>query len=89
MYQQGGIDKKMFTNWLKAFMPDFTHKINSDRDYENLVKNENEKDINKVLLFTRKEKVTPVMRAVASEFRNKLRFYVIAIPEKDAPADKL
>jgi hypothetical protein len=83
MYQQGGIDTTSFRNWIKNFLPDYTHKIQSNRDYETLVKNENDKDINKVLLFTKKEKITPPFRGASAEFRDKLRFYVITIPEKN------
>jgi len=89
MYKEAGIDQTLFKKWLMGYLPDYTHKINSNRDHETLVKNEKEKDINKVLLFTRKEKVTPVFKAVSAEFRNKLRFYVIAIPEKNPPQEKV
>jgi len=87
MYQQGGIDTTMFRNWVKNFLPDYTHKIQSNRDYETLVKNENDKDINKVLLFTKKDKITPPFKAASAEFRDKLRFYVIAIPDKNPNPD--
>jgi len=38
------------------------------------------------LLFTKKEKVTPVYKALSAEFRDRLRFYVVPIL-KDTPED--
>jgi hypothetical protein len=52
--------------WLKDSMPDYTLKINSDELYQQLIKNENDKDINKVILFTNKIKITPVFLAVSA-----------------------
>jgi hypothetical protein len=33
------------------------------------------------LLFTKKKAVAPVFKVVSAEFKDKLRFYVIVIPE--------
>mmetsp|Transcript_3358 Transcript_3358/g.5611 ORF Transcript_3358/g.5611 Transcript_3358/m.5611 type:complete len:136 (-) Transcript_3358:1630-2037(-) len=86
-FPNGSVDKKGFRKWLVDFMPNFTLKIQSKRDYELLVRNPLEKDINKVLLFTKKEKVTPVFRALVSHFRDQLRFFVVPLPEKNPSKD--
>lgn len=52
-----------------------------------MVENEQEKDINKVILFTKKEKVTVPFKSVSAEFHNKVRFYIVYIPEKNPPSD--
>jgi hypothetical protein len=70
-------------------MSDFTHQVNTAAKFNKLVKNEEDKDINKVLLFTKKEKVTPVFKALSAEFRDRLRFYVIPILDKKTPQDLL
>jgi len=58
-------------------MPDFTHKITSKYDFETLVKNKNDLDINKVILFTKKDKVPPTFKALSAEFRDKIRFDIV------------
>lgn len=70
-------------------MSDFTTKINSKSDYNLFVKNERDQDINKVLLFTKKEKITPVFKALSAQFRDRLRFTVIPLPDKKETADNL
>ena len=70
-------------------MSDFTSKVSSKGDYDLFVQNKNDKDINKVLLFTKKEKVTPVFKALSAEFRDKVRFSVIALPDKKETKDNL
>ena len=52
-----------------------------------MAKNAQELDINKVVLFTKKEKVTLAFKAVSAELRDKVRFYIVYIPEKNPPAD--
>lgn len=69
-------------------MSDFTHVIDTKRRYELLVENADDNDINNVLLFTKKEKITPVFKALSAEFRDKLRFNVIPIL-KDTSEDML
>lgn len=66
-------------------MSDFTHQVNTADKFKSMVHNENDKDINKVLLFTKKEKVTPVFKALSAEFRDRLRFFVIPIVDKKTP----
>ena len=70
-------------------MSDFTTKIYGKSDFELFVQNEKDKDINKVLLFTKKDKVTPVFKALSAEFRDRLRFTVIPLPENKESADNL
>jgi len=79
----------MFKKWIIDNLSDFTTKINSRSDYELLVQNPSDKDINKVLLFTKKENVPPAIKALSAEFRDRLRFSVIALPEGKENADNL
>ena len=68
-------------------MSDFTHQVNDIQQFNKLVHNENDKDINKVLLFTKKEKVTPVLKAFSAEFIDRLRFNVIPMLDKKTPKE--
>jgi len=63
--------------------------INSRSDYETLVQNPNDKDINKVILFTKKEKVPPAIKALSAEFRDRFRFSIISLPEGKETEDAL
>ena len=40
-----------------------------------------------MILFTKKEKVTVPFKSVSAEFRNKVRFYIVYVPEKNPPSD--
>jgi len=53
------------------------------------VKNENDKDVNKVLLFTKKDKLTPAFMSAIGAFRDRLRFYIVTITEKDPNPDNV
>jgi len=75
--------------WIKDFMPDFSIKINSRGDYNRLIESESDNDINKVILFTKKEKLSPTFLATVSHLRDRLRFYVISILEKNPSPDNL
>jgi hypothetical protein len=33
MFPQGGIDQKIFKNWVKKFLPDFSHKLNNKASF--------------------------------------------------------
>jgi hypothetical protein len=53
------------------------------------VKNDGDKDINKVLLFSKKDKLTPAFMSAISEVRDRLRFYVITVADKNPNADNV
>ena len=74
-------------DWLTKDFPDYTIKIKSKDQFMDMVKDEEEADINKVILFTKKEKVTLAFKAVSSELRDKTRFYIVYVPEKNTPPD--
>ena len=75
--------------WIKDFLPDFSIKINSRGDYNRLIESESDKDINKVILFTKKEKLSPAFLATVAHLRDRLRFYVIPILEKNPSPDNV
>jgi hypothetical protein len=83
-WRESGIDKRMFKKWLTDRMSDFTSPIATKVDYEVLIQNKNDKDINKVILFTEKEQVPNVYKALSAEFRDKLRFSVVSLPKGKA-----
>lgn len=80
-FPQGAIDQKIYKNWVKKFMPDFSHKVQKSSEFKTLI---SENDINKVILFTKKDKPSPPFLAISAAFRDKLRFIVVPIPDKDA-----
>jgi hypothetical protein len=80
-YTQGGIDTRLFKKWISDNLSDFTSKIYTKKDYDLLIQNPKDKDINKVILFTKKENLTPTVKALAAEFRDRIRFTIISIPE--------
>ena len=88
-YQAGGIDLKSFKQWFTKHMSDFTHTISSKTEYSTLIKNDNDLDVNKVLLFTKKDSVAPVFKALSAEFRDRLRFIVVPIPDTKASKSNL
>lgn len=69
---------------MKKFLPDFSHKVQKASEFETLT---SESDINKVILFTKKEKPSPPFLAISALFRDRLRFIVVPVPEKDASED--
>ena len=85
-WTQGGIDKKQFKTWVTDRMSDFTSPISTKVDYDVLIGNKNDKDINKVILFTEKEQVPNTYKAISAEFRDRLRFSVVSLPKKTAGA---
>ena len=69
-FPQGAIDVNKYKTWIKKFLPDYTHKITEKSQHDSLILNENDKDINKVLLFTKKDKASPPFLAVSAKFRD-------------------
>lgn len=86
-FPQGNIDQGILKRWISTNMPDFTHKITSKYEYDTLIKAENDLDINKVILFTKKDKVPPTFKALSAEFRDKIRFNIIQINDKKVSED--
>jgi hypothetical protein len=80
-FPQGNIDQGILKRWISSNMPGFTHKITSKFEYETLVKNDKDLDVNKVILFTKKDKVPPTFKALSAEFRDRIRFNIIQINE--------
>jgi len=87
-FPEGGqINQQILKDYLTKDVPDYTIKIKSKKQFDDMVKNEEEQDINKIILFTKKEKVTMAFKAVSAELRDKARFYIVYVPEKNTPAD--
>jgi len=62
-------------------LSDFTNKIRSERDYKLFVQNKEDKDVNKVLVFSKRENVAPAIKALSAEFRDRLRISVVSVPD--------
>jgi hypothetical protein len=78
-----------YKTWIKKFLPDYTHKITSKSQHDSLIENPEDKDVNKVVLFTKKEKASPPFLAVSAKFRDQLRFSVVPVTESDPSPDNL
>lgn len=68
-------------------MTDFTKPITSMEDYQAYVLDPAEQNINKCILFTDKDTVTNVMKALSAEFREKIRFFVVHAVEDSPNSD--
>jgi len=89
-FQSGGsLNGKILKDWLLEDMPDYSIKIRKRNieDFYEYVKDPRERDINKVILFTSKETITPHFKAITAEFREGIRFYVVQLVETPLPAD--
>lgn len=80
-YNEKTITPELLKKYISNSLPDFTTKIVSEKDYNIYVQNKDDKDINKVLIFTRRATITPTIKSISAEFRDKLRISVINIPE--------
>lgn len=67
-------------------MPDYTIKIKDQDRFTAMVKHEDEREINKVLIFVRKDAISDDIKAISAEYKDRLRFYVIIIPKKKSKA---
>lgn len=80
-YREQNISPQLFKKYVTNQLQDFTSKVQTENDFNVYVKNAQDKDINKVLIFTKREKVAPTIKALSAEFRDTIRFSVISIPE--------
>lgn len=77
-FQEGQqIGKNIFKKWVLSNMPDYTHSVKTVAQYERLTSRED--DINKVVLFTNMPVPPAAFKAVAAEYRDRLRFYIISV----------
>jgi hypothetical protein len=77
-FNSNQVSVKGVTNWILTNLPDFTLSIESVKDLEDFKNNEEEKDINKVILFSKKNKTPPIFKVLSSEFRERIRFAFIS-----------
>ena len=52
-------------------------------DYEDIINKKYNLDINKVILFTKKEKVPPTFKALSAIYRDKIRFLIVHVRNKE------
>lgn len=78
-YSEGNISPQLFKKWITNALSDFTTKITNERDFNIYIKNKEDKDINKVIIFTKREKVAPAIKSLSAEYRDTLRISVISV----------
>ena len=61
----------------------------TEETYNLVVKNEADEDMNKVLLFTKKDKVAPIFKSLTAMYRDRLRFVIVPILDKDPSEDNI
>jgi len=81
-YRNSVVNRDELKDFIDRTITDFTNEIKSMEDYNFYVQDPTERNINKVILFTDKDSVTNVMKALSAEFRYKLRFYVVHATEE-------
>lgn len=60
--------------WILSSMPEFIKTLKTRTDVDNMMQN---KDLNKVILFSTKKDTSSLYRALASNFRFRLKFYYV------------
>lgn len=53
-YSTGNISPQLFKKWITDALQDYTSKIQTERDFNIYVKNPEDKDINKVIVFSKR-----------------------------------
>ena len=62
--------------WITDNIPDFTQRLSTMEDFEQF---EHEDGIEKVYLFSAKQKVPPIYKALSAKYRNRLRFAFVNV----------
>ena len=70
--------KENIEEFVMKKLPDFSTKVEPDKIDEFVKK----RDLNTVILLTKKKKVGTLMKAISAEFRNRLQFGVVNVEEK-------
>lgn len=67
--------------WITTSLTDYTSKISTERDFNIYIKNNEDKDINKVIIFSKRTQVAPTIKSLSAEFRDRLRISVVPMPD--------
>lgn len=81
-YRESEVTYKKIYNYILANLPDFSVNIDSVKKLDDF-NSKDDKDINKVILFSKKAKTPAIFKALTSEFKNKLRFGFISQERED------
>lgn len=81
-YREPQINPQSFKKYMMGCLSDYTIKVETEKDFNLLVSNKDEKDINKVLIFTKKDKAVPAIKALSAQFKDKLRIFIVHAPEE-------
>jgi len=72
-FNEREVTQKKVYNWILANLPDYSTVIDSKEKLDSFFA-EDDKDINKVILFSKKNKVPPILKVLTNTYRDKLRF---------------
>ena len=81
-YSQNEVTDVAMKSWITNNIPDYTQRLSQRSDAEEFT---SEQDIDKVYLFSAKQKVPPIYKALASNFYNRLRFAFVQIESEIGP----
>ena len=81
-YPEREVTQQKVKNFILSNIPDFSTVIDSKSKLEDF-KSDDDKDINKVILFSKKSKVAPIYKALTDEFRDLIRFGFISSDQND------
>ena len=82
-YSQNEVTDVIMKNWITNNIPDYTQRLSQRSDSDEFA---DEADINKVYLFSAKQKVPPIYKALAANYYNRLRFAFVQV-ESEIGAD--
>lgn len=76
-YPEREVTMPKIKSFILSNIPDYSVVIDSKEKFDSF-RSEDEKDINKVILFSKKSKVPSIYKALTNEFRDLIRFGFIS-----------
>ena len=80
-YNDRQVTQKKVHAFVVANLPDYATVIDSKQKLEEFI--DNREDVNRVVLFSKKNKTTPIYKALSSEFKDRIRFGFISVEFAD------
>ena len=75
-YQQNEVTDVALKNWITNNIPDYTQRLSQRSDATEFA---SEDDISRVYLFSAKQKVPPIYKALATNYYNRIRFAFVQV----------
>ena len=82
-YNEREVTPQKFKNYVLANLPDFSVKLDSLKKVNEFTGAEDDKDTNRVILFSKKGKTPPVYKVLTSAFRDRIRFGFVSSDSAD------